>query len=65
MSIMVVQIQHDNFYFLFGQVYHAVCSERWNESVSQSVVRGVVMTMPDLFLGLVNTPILVQPLPSS
>ena len=24
-----------------------------------------VMTVPDLFLGLVNTPILVQPLPSS
>ena len=25
----------------------------------------IVMTVPDLFLGLVNTPILVRPLPSS
>ena len=25
----------------------------------------IVMIVPDLFLGLVNTPILVQPLPSS
>ena len=36
---MVVQIQHDNIYFLVGQVYHTVCSKKYSESVPQSVVK--------------------------
>ena len=30
---MVVQIQHDDIYFLFGQVYYTVCSKKCSESV--------------------------------